>query len=181
MKLSEERTLKLLKGNAIKEAIDDIIENSDGDIDHDSTLSDGDKVNLISASIVRSFREAKLFSLKSPTGKPIVNSELYHISYKLSAEAILDAILKYQYPTDKGLLRKIVIVACDQPTHTYFANRMTELKHGTNRTAPMSLSTSLGVDPGDATSVTPEAVDLVSTGASTPTPPETTGMYLNIY
>ena len=178
--MPEGRKLKLLKGNTLQEAIDEILRDSGGQPSHDPTLSDGEKVNLISNSIARSFVQAQNFSSES-AGDPIISSGLYHINRQLSAEAILDAVLKYHYPTDKSVLSKINIVACDQPTHTCFVNRMTELKHGTNRTAPTSLSTSPGAGPGVATNVASETVNLVTTGESSPTPPETTGMYLNIY
>ena len=136
-------------------------------LSHDPDLPDGEKANLISNAISRSFVEAQSLS-GSATRGPAINSWLYHISCRAYAEAILNAILTYRYPTDTNILNNIRIITNDQPTHDCFAQVMNErqaaMESENAENATIPLSTSSG--PSDTRNV--------------PTPTQATGMYLTI-
>ena len=123
--LLEGRKLTLIKGRSAKE-VDERFMNDAGSqvLSHAPDLADGDKARLISNAISRSFVEAQRF--QESAGGSVISTGLYQLSFRDSAEAIIDAILTYRYPTDTSILNNIQIFTVDQPTQTCFAQMMTE-------------------------------------------------------
>ena len=160
-------------------------------------LSDGDAAEYISSAISTSLMEAQKLGTVS-IAFPAISTGIFGIRCEVSAEAILDAILRYNYPQDRNILKDIRIVIIDQKTHICFARMVAQKRYemgeggiAMSKIAPISLSTAPGPSfaptagavagdhQSDARSVTSKSVQLANEGATYLAAPQTTGWYFN--